>query len=83
MWLDFIYANRAAKYAGKRYDVILGPVANDTVYRVFRLFENGDIDRATAIKRLKVMKLYNQIAFRTERAITELKFIKSEVIKNG
>jgi len=82
-WLDFVYAHRTAKYTGKSYDIIIGPVANDTVYRVLRLFENGDIDRETAIKKLKTTKLFNQIAFCTEKAIAELKFIKSEAIKNG
>ena len=82
-WLDFVYANRTSKYLGEQYDVIIGPVANDTVYRVFRLFEDGDIDRETAIKRLKVIKLYNQIAFSTVTAIAELRFIRSEVVKYG
>ena len=82
-WLDFVYANRSAKYTGKQHDIVIGPVANDTVYRVFRLFENGDIDRETVIKRLKVTKLFNQITFCTERAVAELRFIRSEVVKNG
>ena len=82
-WLDFVYANRLEKYTGKQYDVIIGPVANDTVYRVLRLFENGDIDRETVIKRLKVSKLFNQVTFRTEKVIAQLKFIKSETVKNG
>ena len=82
-WLDFVYANRTAKYTGTWYDVIIGPVANDAVYRVFRLFENGDIDRETALKRLKVTKLFNQMVFRTEKAIEMLTFIKSEVVANG
>jgi hypothetical protein len=82
-WLDFVYANRAAKYVGKWHDIVIGPVANDSVYRVFRLFENGDIDRKTAIQRLKVTKLFNQMAFRTDKAIAELKYIKNEVVKNG
>jgi len=82
-WHDFVYANRTAKYSGKIFDIVIGPVANDTIYRVFRLFENGDIDRETVIKRLKIVKLFNQITFCTERAIAELKFIKSESLKNG
>jgi len=82
-WLDFVYANRTAKYTGPCYDVIIGPVANDAVYRVFRLFENGDIDRETTLKRLKVIKLFNQVVFRTKKAIEKLSFIKSEVITNG
>ena len=82
-WLDFVYANRTAKYDGKQYDIIIGPVANDTVYRVFRLYENGDIDRETVIKRLKISKMFNQMTFCTERAIAELKFIKGEEVKSG
>ena len=82
-WIDFVCANRTSKYSGKQYDIIIGPVANDTVYRVFRLFESGDIDRETVIKRLKIVKLYNQMTFCTERAITELRFLKSEAVKHG
>jgi len=82
-WLDFVYANRTSKYTGESYDVVIGPVANDSVYRVFRLFENGDIDREMAIKRLKTSRLFNQMTFCTEDAIAELRFIKSEVVKNG
>jgi len=82
-WLDFVYANRAAHYFGEKYDVVIGPVANDSIYRVFRLYENGDIDRETAIRRLKVTKLYSQMTFCTQIAVRELKFIKSEVILSG
>ena len=81
-WLDFVYANRTTKYAGERHDLVIGPVANDTLYRVFRLFENGDIDRETVKKRLKIVNLYNQIAFCTDKVICALHFIKSEVEKN-
>ena len=81
-WLDFVYANRTAKYTGMQYDVIIGPVANDTVYRVFRLYENGDIDREAVIKRLKITELFNQVTFCTEKAIAELNFIKSEKVKD-
>ena len=79
-WLDFVYINRTAKYVDRQYDIVIGPVANDTLYRVFRLYENGDIDRETAIKRLKIAELFNQITFKTEKAIEELQFTKSEVI---
>jgi len=82
-WLDFVYANRTGKYTGEVYDLIIGPVANDTLYRVFRLFEDGDIDRESTIKRLKVTELYSQMTFRTERAIAGLAFVKSEVVENG
>jgi hypothetical protein len=81
-WLDFVYAQRMGKYDGKQYDVIIGPVANDTLYRVFRMYEDGDIDRDETLKRLKVVELFNQITFCTESAISILRFIKSEVLSN-
>lgn len=31
-WLDFVSDNRSGNYAGKAYDFIFGPVANDDVY---------------------------------------------------
>jgi asparagine N-glycosylation enzyme membrane subunit Stt3 len=74
-WLDFVYENRQGKYNGKLYDVVIGPVANDTIYRVFRLYETGLYDRKTTIAELKIRKLYNQITFCTDSAISHLNYI--------
>jgi hypothetical protein len=82
-WLDFVRDNRLGKYTGIQYDIIIGPVANDTIYRTFRQYEHGDISRRETLKRLKISNLYNQITFCTERAVAELKFIKSEAVQNG
>lgn len=82
-WLDFVCDNRLGKYAGPLYDVIIGPVANDTIYRTFRQYEHGDISREETIQRLKISELYNQITFCTQRAVAGLKFIKSETTENG
>ena len=51
-WLDFICANRNRKYIGD-YDIVIGPVADDKVYRVIVEYENGDVDKELALKRLK------------------------------
>lgn len=82
-WLDFVYEQRTARYSGKQYDVVAGPVANDTLYRVFRMYEDGDIDREETLKRLKVVDLFNQITFCTEAAIATLKYVRSEVFSDG
>jgi len=29
LWLDFVHQNRRGIYAGKQYDLVIGPVAND------------------------------------------------------
>ncbi|MBQ2716342.1 MAG: DUF3990 domain-containing protein [Clostridia bacterium] len=77
-WLDFICANRQMRYTDD-YDIAIGPVADDKVYRVVVEYENGDIDKETALKNLKTEKLCDQILFHTERSLSFLKYIGTEV----
>jgi hypothetical protein len=74
-WLDFVFENRAGIYSGKVYDIIYGPVANDTIYRVLTAYEEGIIPKSECIRQLKVRKLYNQMTFTSEKALAYLKFI--------
>ena len=76
-WLDFVFENRAGKYTGKIYDIILGAVANDTIYRVLTAYEEGIVPKSECIRQLKIRKLYNQVVFATEKAITHLEFKSS------
>ena len=77
-WLDFICANRSGKTTGD-YDIVIGPVADDRVYRVVVEYENGDVDKETALKSLKAESLCDQILFHTEKALEYLKYIDTEV----
>lgn len=77
-WLDFICNNRNGKPTGE-YDIVIGPVADDRVYRVVVEYENGDVDKETALKRLKTEKLCDQILFHTERALAFLHYTDAEV----
>jgi len=74
-WLDFIFANRQGIYDGKQYDVVCGAVADDTIYRVFGLYEAGLLTKDETLKRLKIPKLFDQVTFCTEKALSQLKFI--------
>lgn len=74
-WLDFVFANRNGSYSGEQYDIVFGPVANDTIYRTFIAYEEGILTKEETIARLKVIDLYNQITFATESALKELKYI--------
>lgn len=78
-WLDFICNNRSGKTMSS-YDVVIGPVADDKVYRVVVEYENGDLDKETALKKLKTETLCNQILFHTEEALKYLKYIDTEAI---
>lgn len=78
-WLDFICAHRSGNSIGE-YDAVIGPVADDKVYRVVVEYENGDVDKDTALKKLKTESLCDQIAFRTEKALNYLAYIDTEEI---
>lgn len=78
-WLDFICKNRSRKPVGD-YDIVIGPVADDKVYRVVVEYENGDVDKETALKKLKTETLCNQILFHTEKSLKYLKYIDTEAV---
>jgi hypothetical protein len=73
-WFDFIIANRRSAWQGKKYDIIYGPVANDTIYRTLIAFETGELSKQETIARLKVRELFDQMTFASEKAISFLRF---------
>ena len=73
-WLDFVSANRNESYNKKLYDVIYGPVANDTIFKTFIAYQNGILSEAETLKRLKISRLFNQLVFSTDRALACITF---------
>lgn len=78
-WLNFVVDSR--KGVQHDYDLVFGPVANDKVFTVVNLYENGVIDAPAAIAQLKAYKTYDQLSFHTERVIRELRFVESYEVK--
>jgi hypothetical protein len=76
-WFDYVFENRRGIYAGKQYDLIYGPVANDTIYRSFIGYEAGLYTKEQTIELLKIRKLYDQLTFATKKALSFLKFTGS------
>lgn len=74
-WLNFVVNSRKGEQHD--YDLVFGPVANDKVFTVVNLYENGVIDAIAAISQLKAYKTYDQLSFHTERVISELRFVES------
>ena len=77
--MDFICANRSG-LPTKDHEIIIGPVADDNVYRVVVQYENGDIDKQAALKALRAEALCDQILFHTEKSLTYLQYLDTEVI---
>lgn len=52
-----------------RYDIVIGPVADDDLSLLFRQFTSGLIDEAALKKGMEFRKLTDQYSFHTEKAI--------------
>ena len=73
-WLDFVLANRRNHHLDKKYDIVYGPVANDTIYRTLIAFESETLSKEETIAKLKIRKLFDQMTFTSERALSCLKY---------
>ncbi len=79
-WLGFVAANRSGQYFGVRYDLIMGPVANDDVYTTIGLYMRGFISKEAMISALMVKRLYDQLVFATPRTFRYLRHVNTEVL---
>jgi hypothetical protein len=76
-------ANRRSSYEDKKYDIIYGPVATDSIYRTLIAFETGEFSKTEIIARLKVRQLYDQMTFASERSLSFLKFSSFSEVTNA
>jgi len=77
LWLEFVHQNRRGIYDGKTYDLIIGPVANDDVFATLIVYEQGILNVEQTLETLKVKELYSQFVFKTERALSLLRYAGS------
>lgn len=73
-WLDFIADCRCGK--SHNYDIVEGPMANDTIFNYVQNFVDGKISRAAFWELAKFKKPTHQISFHTARALETLRFVK-------
>ena len=78
-WLDFVVANRDNTIDDQKWDMVIGPVANDRTMPVIRLFIAKVYTATEALRRLLPQKLHDQYTFKTQTALQFLKF--QEVIE--
>lgn len=74
-WLNFVISNRKGIIRDNKYDLIIGPVANDQVYNTIALYEGELIDLYKTIELLKTQKLFDQYLFCSDKSLKKLKFI--------
>lgn len=73
-WLRYISANRTGKMTEEKYDIVIGPVANDQAIRTVNNFLKGYFSEDIAIQLLLPQKLKDQYTFKTDKALKILKF---------
>lgn len=76
-WVNFVMKNRTERDFSHDYDIVYGPVADDSVYTQFTLFEGGIISMGILIQELKTYKLVDQYLFHTEKALDAIHFVES------
>ena len=81
-WALFVINNRNQQFDSKsdednnrdnRYDIVIGPIANDDLALLFRQFSTGLIDVDTLVKNMEYKKLTDQYSFHSPEAVGYLK----------
>lgn len=83
-WLDFVCEHRLEIYFEDDYDLIIGAVANDNTMPVLQAYidsiktnENDrDFFAQVALRQLRDNKLTDQVVFKTERSLQQLKCVE-------
>ena len=82
-WTEYILANRRLQDdVFKEYDVICGPIANDTIYDTLGLISSGFLSLPQAVHMLKIGPQYRQIVLKSERAASQLHYITAETVSD-
>ena len=82
-WLDYILRNRAG--AADRFpdaDVIIGPIANDTIYDTLGILTSGFLTREQSLQLLRIGPCFAQIVLKTERAAARLRWLSARVLEH-
>ncbi len=74
-WALFVMDNRSRErqHPVHKHDIVIGPVADDTIATLFRNFDDGIIDLPMLVKGLKYKKISSQYLFLTPKSVAYLK----------
>ena len=75
-WLEFIKENRSKGGLQHKYDVVIGPVADDNTMETVQLYIANILTASEAVERLRYNKVNNQVSFHTEKALQYLHLVR-------
>lgn len=85
-WARFVRNNRSRKFTDfyspecnfdNKYDIVIGPIADDDMALLFRQYENGVITFESMLSGIIYKKTTNQYSFHTQKAINLLRKVGS------
>lgn len=83
-WLDFVCDCRDGKTVNDAYDIIIGNVADDDVFKTVDMYFRGLWSKEQALHELRYSKSNDQICIVKQEVIhTHLKFIESYQVVNN
>ena len=84
-WLDFVCACRKGEPLNREYDIVIGNVADDDVFKTVDMYFRGLWDKEKVLGELQYYKMNNQICIVNQEALNRLTTFKRayEVETNG
>jgi hypothetical protein len=85
-WLDFVCNYRLYNFQSEEYDLITGPIANDTTMPALRAYieaiknnpDEKDFFAEFTLRQLRTDRLKDQYVFKSEKALQHLKFTEAK-----
>ncbi len=78
-WFRYLCDNRNWK-DGSSADLVIGPIANDTLYNTFGFISSGFLTEEEALKLLLIGPEYIQVAVKSQKALSQLRFLDAQPI---
>ena len=83
-WLDFVCACRKGEKIYKNYDIVIGAVANDDVFKTVDMYFRGIWSKKNALDELRYYKMNDQICVINQDVLDkELCFKKSYQVEQN
>lgn len=71
-WLDFVCACRKGELLNESYDIIIGNVADDDVFKTVDMYFRGLWDKEKVLEELRYYKMNNQICIVNQETLDQL-----------
>ena len=75
-WLDFVCGCRKGKSLNKEYDIIIGNVADDDVFKTVDMYFRGLWDKKKVLDELRYYKMNDQICIVNQEVLDKLLIFK-------